>query len=553
MTPHFAEYQPLPMAPSTPRTNNLGEIDSTHDFEARRQMLYGDGGTKRNLQERHLTMIALAGMIGTGLFLSSGKALAQAGPLGCVLGYLTMGTVTAAIAYCSAEMSAFKPIGGGFVRHATLWLDKSSGVSTGWNFWYSMAVTMAAEISAATTLIGFWAPNLNLCIPITIFWVVIIAVNLSPVRFYGEFEFYFAFIKICLIVGFILAGIILDLGGVPGQERLGFRYWKSPYPLFNEYISTGPGGRFLAFWSTMISAAFAYGNVQVVAIAGAETRDPRRSIPAALKGTFFRVVFFYVVSIFVVSMVVPANDERLSLSTGTAAQSPFVIAFSRANIKALPSIINAVILTSAFSSGNSCTFLASRTLHGLALDGNAPKIFLRLNRFRIPYVAVGASAIWGAITYMSVDKGAFQAFIWLVSLVTTAGIISWVIICLTYLRFFYALRKQDISRDRLPYKSPLQPYLTYYALIMNVLILVFSGWTSFVGHFDVSMFLSNYLNCFIFPAMYLGCKLYFRDKSTPLEDIDFQTELDAIEEEEIDRIYVVPKTTIYDSVLNRLF
>lgn len=124
-------------------------------------------------------------------------------------------------------------------------------------------------------------------------------------------------------------GLFLDLGGFPGQESVGFRFWRHPYPLFIEYKSSGMTGCLLGFWSTMISAAFAYGNVQVVAIAGAETRDPRRSIPKALKKTFFRVVVFYVLSIFVISLLVPANDPRLSRSTGTAAQSPFVIALER--------------------------------------------------------------------------------------------------------------------------------------------------------------------------------------------------------------------------------
>jgi len=126
---------------------------------------------------------------------------------------------------------------------------------------------------------------------------------------------------------------MLDLGWFSGQEQIGFRFWKEPYPLFREYIASGFQGRFLGFWSTMIFAAFAYGNVQVVAIAGAETYNPRSSIPAALKRTFFRVVAFYVASIFVISLTVPANDERLRLTTGNAYQSPFVIAFSRAGIK----------------------------------------------------------------------------------------------------------------------------------------------------------------------------------------------------------------------------
>ncbi|KAF8160937.1 amino acid permease/ SLC12A domain-containing protein [Crassisporium funariophilum] len=554
MTTSEPRYRPLPTEIPSGLCSNPHHAVEEHGAPSSLQI----ERPQRNLQERHLSMIALAGMIGTGLFLSSGRALVQAGPLGCVLGFMIMGTVTASIAYSSAEMSAFKPVSGGFVRHATMWIDESTGLAIGyffllscnlvsqvtyrWNFWYSMAITMPTEISAATTLLGFWNSGLDDFIPITIFWVVIAIINFSPVRVYGEFEFYFAFLKVAVIVGFIIGGLVLDLGGFAAQERLGFRYWSHPYPLFREYVTTGLQGRFLGFWSTMILAAFAYGNVQVVAIAGAETRDPRKAIPNALKRTFFRVVFFYVASILVISLTVPADDERLRLETGNANQSPFVVAFNRAGITAFPSIINAVVLTSAFSSGNSCTFLASRTLYGLALDGHAPSLFLKLNRFGVPYVAVAASVIWGGVAYLSLDHGAYQAFLWLVSLVTTAGILSWVIIGVTYLRFFYALRAQRIPRSCLPYRSPFQPYITYYGLGMNILILLCSGWISFYPTFSPSLFFSNYLNCLIYPALYFGCKMWFRDKIIPLNAIDFHTEF-AIMEVEDEELH---KTSFYD-------
>jgi len=408
---------------------------------------------------------------------------------------------------------------------------------------------MPAEISAATALVDFWNPNINHSIIISVCWAVIAIINFSPVQVYGEFEFYFAFFKVALIVFFIIAGLVLDLGGFSGQERIGFRFWKDPYPLFHEYIATGSMGRFLGFWSTMMYAAFAFGNVQVVAIAGAETRNPRRSIPKALKRTFFRVVAFYVASIFVISLTVPANDERLRLTTGNATQSPFVIAFSTAGVKGLPSVINAIILTSAFSSGNSCTFLASRTLHGLALDGHAPSIFLKLNRFHIPYVAVSASVIWGALAYLTLNDGAFQVFLWLVSLVTTANILSWIVIGFTYLRFYNALYVQGISRDRLPYKSPLQPYITYYGLVMNTLVLVFSGWLSFIPAFKLSLFLSNYLNCLIYPVLYFSCKAWLRDTVIPLDAIDFHTELTLIDTEVNDDT----RRSTFNNALNSIF
>ncbi|KAM0159012.1 hypothetical protein ACHAPC_007539 [Botrytis cinerea] len=252
--------------------------------------------------------------------------------------------------------------------------------------------------------------------------------------------------KIALIIGLIIAGLVVDLGGGPKGERLGFTYWKSP-GAFNEYLVSGNTGRFLAFWSSLISAAFSYGNVQVVALSGTETGNPRKIIPEATKKTFFRVFFFYVLSILIVGMIVPYDSEALSVSTGTAASSPFVIAFKAAGIKVLPSIINAVVCTSAISSGSACIFLASRTLYGLSADGHAPKIFMRCNRFGTPWYAVGLSVLPSPLVYMVVSNQASVVFGWFVNITTVAGLIGWVVIEATYLRFFYALKKQGISRD----------------------------------------------------------------------------------------------------------
>lgn len=250
-----------------------------------------------------------------------------------------------------------------------------------------------------------------------------------------------------LIIGLIIAGIIVDLGGVKGQDRLGFRYWKSPGP-FVAHLVPGPTGNFLGFWSTLISAAYSYANVQVVALAGAETRDPRRIIPRALRLTFWRVLVFYVLSMFVVGLIVPSDDPNLGVSTGTAEQSPFVIAFTSAGIKVLPSIINAVVCTSAFSCGSSCVFLASRTILGMAEEGHAPKVFLRTNRFGNPYFAVGISLVFLPLVYLSLGSSSSVVFGWFVNITTVAGLIGWTVICGTYLRFFYGMRWQGISRDR---------------------------------------------------------------------------------------------------------
>lgn len=220
-------------------------------------------------------------MIGTGLFLASGQAIATGGPVGALFGYISMGLITWAVALMTGEISAFMPVTGGFVRHAAKFVQPALGAATGWNFWYTMAITAPAELSAAATVIQFWDTTTSPAVWFSVFIVVIMALNFSPVKAYGESEVFFAVLKILLIVGLIIAGIVVDLGGGPDRKRIGFRYWKSPGP-FVEYLAPGDTGKFLGFWSTLISAAYSYANVQVVALAGAETRNPRKVIPNAV-------------------------------------------------------------------------------------------------------------------------------------------------------------------------------------------------------------------------------------------------------------------------------
>lgn len=349
------------------------------------------------------------------------------------------------VSYTTAEITAFMPVSGGFVRHATRFFEPSMGAATGWNFWYTMAISVPAEISAAATLVQYWT-NINPAVFITVFLVFILAINFAGVRLYGESEVVFASLKIMLIIGLIIAGIVVDCGAGPNGEYVGFKYWRKS-GAFNAYLVEGTTGRFLAFWGTLVNAAFAYGNIQVVAISGSETQNPRSIIPKAARKTFYRVVIFYVLSIFIIGLLIPYNDEGLQQSSGTAATSPFVLAFTRAGIKVLPSIINAVVMTSAISSGSACIFIASRTLYGLSRDGHAPRWLQNCNRFGTPYLAVGLTVSLSPLVYLSCGTTASTVFGWFVNLTTLAGLIGWIVIQASYLRFYYALKAQGISRD----------------------------------------------------------------------------------------------------------
>lgn len=212
-------------------------------------------------------------------------------------------------------------------------------------------------------------------------------------------------------------------------------------------------------------AAFSYGNIQIVAISGSETQNPRKLIPSATKKVFYRILIFYLLSIFVVGLIVyvpsivrvlpclredynsPYDDPQLQISTGTASQSPFTIAFQRSGVSVVPSIINAVVCTSAISAGSACVFIASRTLYGLSCDGHAPQIMQKCNRFGVPYYAVALTCLPLPLVYLAVSNSASVVFGWFINITTLAGMIGWIVISITYLRFYKALKKQGYSRD----------------------------------------------------------------------------------------------------------
>ncbi|PYH92569.1 hypothetical protein BO71DRAFT_485312 [Aspergillus ellipticus CBS 707.79] len=510
------------------------DVDPITDVEvcpAQVSSLPESEGIRRDLESRHINMIAIAGMIGTGLFLSSGEAIAIADPAGAFLAYIVMGFVTAGVSYSAGEITSFMPSTGGFIRHATKFVEPALGAATGWNFWYTVAIAASTEVTAAATVIQFWNTTVSPAVWITVFGLSIAVVNFCGVRLYGESEVIFSSLKIMLIIGLIIGGIVIDAGGGPNHQYLGFHYWKHP-GAFNEYIDTGATGRFLAFWKVLLTAGFSYGNIQIVAMAGSETNNPRKVIPDATKKTFARIFIFYVLSIFIVGLIVPYNDPDLTISTGTSQQSPFVIVFERSGISVLPHIINAVVCTSAISAASSCIFISSRTLYGLSRDNHAPKLFQKCNRFGTPYYAVGLSCVLLPLGYLTLGNSSSTVFDWFANITTVASLISWVVLEVTVLRFFAGLKAQGLSRDRLPYRSPWQPYASWVTLFMVSMVLIFSGFDIFVkGNFTASGFLTSYLNIGIFAVLYIFFKFWLKSKVIPLKEIDFQSEFDAIERE----------------------
>ncbi|PVH85287.1 amino acid permease-like protein [Cadophora sp. DSE1049] len=471
-------------------------------------------------------MIALAGTIGTGLFLGSGKAIARGGPLGAFMGYSFVGVLVVGVVLSIAELSALLPLSGAIIRHAEHFVDPALSFAQGWNSIYSSMVSLPAELVAAAVIVQFWS-TINSAVWITVFGLLLVAANLLFIRVYGEMEFTFASLKIMLIVGLNLMALVIVCGGGPDGHTYGFQYWHNPGP-FVEYLGyQGSLGYFMGFWTTFSNAVYAYSGIENISMAAAETKAPRRNIPIAAKRIFFRVVVFYMLSIFMVGLLVPSNDENLLRSTGDAAQSPFVIAATRSGIKVVPSIINAVVLTSAWSAGNTGLLGGSRTLYGMAREGHAPKIFLKTNRMGIPYIAVGSISIFMCLGFMTLSEGASVAFGWLQDLVSVAALVGWMTICTVYLRFYYGCKKQGIPRESLPWKAPFQPYAAWFSLISFTVLLLTGGYVTFIhGHWDTETFVSSYINIPIFFILYFGYKFVKKTSIIPLSEIPIQHYID---------------------------
>ncbi|KAI9680288.1 MAG: hypothetical protein M1829_001174 [Trizodia sp. TS-e1964] len=504
----------------------FGDVETAEEY----------GYVSRGLKSRHIQFIALGGTIGTGLFLGIGAAFTRAGPLSVLLGYAFTGVSIFAMMQSLGEMSTWLPLPGAIPQFCARYVDPALGFAVGWNNWYASSITLCAEISAASIVIGFWNDKINVAIWISIIIVLVICLNIFAVSIYGEAEFIFASVKILTIVALLMMALIVDLGGGPTHDRIGFRYWKYPGAM-KEYQAKGDLGRFLGLFSVLINASFSYGGVEMVAVAAGEAENPRKNIPKAVKRVFWRILFFYVLGSLAIGVLVPYNDSMLlgaqeSGAVGAAA-SPWVIAIYRAGIPVLPHIINAVILTSASSSANAFLYTGSRYLYALAQSKQAPRFLLKCSKAGVPYWCVAITASVSLLTYMSVGSSSNEVFNWFQNLTTIGGLFTWCCICIAYIQFHKALIAQGVDRNTLIFRSPWQPYTAWCALIFFIIIIIFNGFKVFIGNnWSVADFLVAYIGIPIFASLYLFWKVLKRTKIVDPANADIYTGKAALDEED---------------------
>ncbi|KAI6013556.1 amino acid permease/ SLC12A domain-containing protein [Pisolithus marmoratus] len=518
---------------------------------------------QRRLKQRHVQMIAIAGTLGTGLFLGSGKALSGAGPVGALIAYALVGTVAYSSLCSIGEMTCHAPISGTFPHFAARWVDPALGFAVGWNYYYTnlnyrcytpylvLGQVMWAAFHLNSGEAHYFQTDHTAIYTVVISCLVIL-INIFGVRWFGEAEFGFALIKLSLIIGLILVGLVIDLGGAPNHQRLGFQYWKNPGVVAGAGLEPNHVGldRFLGILSVLVQATFSFQGMELVAVAASETENPRRNIAKAVRRVFYRICIFYILGIFITGLIVPYNDPELLQSTGNAAQSPYVIAMTRAGIKVLPSIVNAGVLTSAFSASNSFLFCSSRILYGLSLRGQAPYLFAYCTSSGIPIVAIGFTGLFAFLSLMNVSSGSETVFNWLVNLTAVGGFFTWASINFTYLFFYRGLRAQGIDRkQRLHYWSALQPGLAVWGVTWCIIFILINGFEVFWS-FKAAGFLTAYINIPFFCGLYAFWKFTKRTKIWKPKEMDFVTGIPTPEETESPEI---PPTTFWQKVAAVLF
>ncbi|NTU27623.1 S-methylmethionine permease [Bacillus tequilensis] len=409
---------------------------------------------QRSMKSRHLFMLSLGGVIGTGLFLSSGYTIQQAGPAGTILAYLVGAGIVYLVMLCLGELSVAMPVTGAFHTYAAKYIGPGTGFTVAWLYWLTWTVALGSEFTAAGLLMQRWFPHTSVWMWSAVFALVIFLFNAFSVKFFAESEFWFSSIKVLAIVLFILLGGSAMFGIIPikGGEAA---------PMLSSF--TGEGGLFpngfVPILMTMLSVNFAFSGTELIGIAAGESVDPDKTIPKAIKTTVWRLSLFFVGTIFVLSGMIPIQDAGVI-------ESPFVAVFDRVGVPYAADIMNFVILTAILSAANSGLYASSRMLWSLSKEKTLHPTFAKLTSKGTPFNALVFSMIGGILALLSSVFAPDTVYVALVSISGFAVVIVWMGIAASQFMF----RKRYIEAGNkvadLKYRTPLYPFVPIAAFLL---------------------------------------------------------------------------------------
>lgn len=443
---------------------------------------------QRGLKNRHIQMIALGGAIGTGLFYGSSTMVKMAGPA-ITLSYIIGGIVIFFIMRALGEMAVDQPVSGSFSQYAYQYWGELPGFISGWNYWFNYVVVQMVELSVVGTYVNYWYPDIPTWVSALACLVVVTFLNTIHVKAYGESEFWFAIIKVLAIIGMIVFGIAMIVFGVGnGGQPIGFsNLW-----VHGGFMPNGLQGVILS----LVLVMFSFGGVELVGITAGEAENPKTSIPQAINQVVWRILLFYIGALTVILMIFPWNQ------IGTAG-SPFVQIFSHVGIPSAAHLLNFVVLTAAISAYNSALYSNGRMLYGLAMQGNAPKMFARLNSAGTPVNAVLISSGFAMLTVLLSYLDPKNVFLYFMALATISIIINWATILIVQLKF---RKHKEQKKTPLLFRMPLYPVASYLSLAFLAGVIAIMA---FMPDLRFSLYIAPaWLLC-----LYIGYKLKAKGKA----------------------------------------
>ncbi|WP_317301616.1 amino acid permease [Ligilactobacillus animalis] len=465
---------------------------------------------KRSLKTRHLSMIALGGSIGTGLFVASGSAISTAGPGGALVAYLGIGLMVYFLMTSLGEMATYLPVTGSFATYARRFVDPAFGFAMGWNYWFNWAITLAVDISTVALVLKFWFPHVPAWVFSLSALLLIFFINALSVKSFGEAEYWMALIKVVTVVVFLAVGLLTIFGILGGHATYLENFTKGDAPFV---------GGIPTILSVFVVAGFSFQGTELIGITAGETKDPEKSLPKAIKQVFWRILLFYILSIFVIACIIPYTSPNLLGSEASdIAISPFTLVFKRAGLASAASVMNAVILTSVLSAANSGMYASTRMLFALGVDGDAPKMFSRVNSRGIPIFALLGTTLIGLFTFLASIFGN-QVYTFLVSASGLTGFIAWIGIAVSHYRFRRAFKAQGHDLSELKYKAKWFPLGPILALILCILVIIGQDIQSFKD-FNWQAIGVSYMSVPLFIILYAYYKIKYKTKVIPLDEVD---------------------------------
>lgn len=457
-------------------------------------------GLRRELKARHLTMIAIGGSIGTGLFVASGATISEAGPAGALLSYILIGAMVYFLMTSLGELAAFMPVSGSFSTYGQLYVDEGFGFALGWNYWYNWAVTIAVDLVAAQLVMGYWFPETSGWIWSAVFLGIIFLLNWISVKGFGEAEYWFSLIKVITVIIFIIVGIMMIVGIFQGSKPAGWSNWT---------VGDAPfAGGFAAMIGVAMIVGFSFQGTELIGIAAGESAEPQKNIPIAIRQVFWRILLFYVLAILIISLIIPYTDPRLLKNeVADISVSPFTLVFENAGLLSAAAVMNAVILTAVLSAGNSGMYASTRMLYTLACDGKAPKIFSKLSAGGVPRNALYATTVVAGLCFLTSMFGNQTVYLWLLNTSGMTGFIAWLGIAVSHYRFRrgYILQGNDVKD--LPYRSGFFPLGPIFAFVLCMIITLGQNYEAFLADtIDWGGAIATYIGLPLFLSIWFGYK-----------------------------------------------